>query len=90
LRGRFIGPPWASFDFLVASLPVSPALAQGTVFKIIQEGSSVRFSVKASVAIAGKFDKWDATLSYPSTDAMSCVLDIKIQAASFDTGSVPC
>jgi polyisoprenoid-binding protein YceI len=53
----------------------------------MQEGSNVDFSVKASVAIAGKFDKWDATLTYPSTDATSGVLDIKIQAASVDTGS---
>ena len=39
------------------------------------------------MAIEGKFDKWDATLTYPSTDATSGVLDIKIQAASVNTGS---
>jgi polyisoprenoid-binding protein YceI len=61
--------------------------AQAPVFVITQENSSVLFSVKASVAIAGKFDKWDATLTYPSTDATSGVLDIKIQAASVNTGS---
>jgi polyisoprenoid-binding protein YceI len=72
---------------LAAALPASLARAQGPVFKIMQEGSNVDFSVKASVAIAGKFDKWDATLTYPSTDATSGVLDIKIQAASVDTGS---
>jgi polyisoprenoid-binding protein YceI len=72
---------------LVAALPTSLARAQGPVFKILQEGSTVDFSVKASVPIAGKFDKWDATLTYPSTDATSGVLDIKIQAASVDTGS---
>ena len=72
---------------LVAALPTTFAQAQGPVFKILQEGSTVDFSVKASVPIAGKFDKWDATLTYPSTDATSGVLDIKIQAASVDTGS---
>jgi len=36
----------------------------------------VQFSLKASVAIEGKFDKWDATVTYPSTDATSWVLDI--------------
>src|SRR5271170_6131818 len=72
---------------LVAALPASLARAQGPVFKISQEGSTVNFSVKASVAIAGKFDKWDATLTFPSTDATSGVLDIKIQAASVNTGS---
>jgi polyisoprenoid-binding protein YceI len=61
--------------------------AQGPVFVITQENSIVQFSVKASVTIAGKFDKWDATLTYPSTDATSGVLDVKIQAASVDTGS---
>jgi polyisoprenoid-binding protein YceI len=73
---------------LIAStvLP-SLAQAQGPVFTITPEGSAVQFSVKASVAIEGKFDKWDATLTFPSTDATSGVLDIKIQADSVNTGS---
>ena len=57
------------------------------VFTFVTDQSSVQFSVKASVPIAGKFDKWDATLTYPSTDATSGVLDIKIQAATVNTGS---
>jgi polyisoprenoid-binding protein YceI len=47
----------------------------------------MKFSVKASVAIDGTFDKWDATLTFPSTDVTTGVLDIKIQAASVNTGS---
>ena len=43
--------------------------------------------MKASVAIEGNFDKWDATLTFSSTDATSGVLDIKIQAATVNTGS---
>ena len=39
------------------------------------------------MAIAGKFDQWDATLTFPSTDVTTGVLDIKIQAASVNTGS---
>jgi polyisoprenoid-binding protein YceI len=39
------------------------------------------------VTIAGKFDKWDATITYPSTDVTTGVLDIKIQAASVDTAT---
>jgi polyisoprenoid-binding protein YceI len=35
--------------------------------------------------IEGNFDKWDATLTFPSTDATSGVLDIKIQAATVNT-----
>ena len=61
--------------------------AQVPVFVIPTEGSSVQFSVKASVAINGKFEKWDATLTFPSTDVTTGVLDIKIQAESIDTGS---
>src|SRR3981189_2552802 len=49
--------------------------------------STIKFSVKASVAIAGTFDKWDATLTFASPDVTTGVLDIKIQAASVNTGS---
>jgi polyisoprenoid-binding protein YceI len=61
--------------------------AQAPVFAIEQEGSIVHFSVKASVAIEGKFDKWEATLTFPSTDVTTGVLDIKIHADSVNTGS---
>ena len=74
---------------LIASAALVPSLAQeqGPVFTITPEQSSIRFFVKASVAIEGNFDKWDATLTFPSTDATSGVLDIKIQAATVNTGS---
>ena len=61
--------------------------AQAPVFKITTEDSSVKFAVKASVAINGTFDKWDATLTFASTDPTSGILDIKIQADSVNTGS---
>jgi polyisoprenoid-binding protein YceI len=57
------------------------------VFEITPVESSVKFDVEASVAIKGTFDKWDATLTFASTDVSTGVLDIKIQAASVDTGS---
>ena len=57
------------------------------VIEIAKEGSSIKFNVKASVAIEGTFDKWDANLTYSSANATSGVLDIKIQAASVNTGS---
>jgi polyisoprenoid-binding protein YceI len=57
------------------------------VFKITPVESSITFDVEASVDIKGKFDKWEATLTFTSTDVSSGVLDIKIQAASVDTGS---
>ena len=43
--------------------------------------------MKASVAIEGTFNKWDATLTYASRDVEASVLDIKIQADSVNTGS---
>jgi polyisoprenoid-binding protein YceI len=69
-----------------AVLP-SPSRAQGPVFVITQQGSSIKFFVKASVALAGSFDKWDATLTFTSPDVTTGVLDVKIQAASVNTGS---
>jgi len=79
---------FAVFIFLASA--VFPALSraqQVPVFKINPADSSVKFSVKASVAIDGTFDKWDASLTFTSTDPESGALDIKIQAASVDTGS---
>jgi polyisoprenoid-binding protein YceI len=43
--------------------------------------------VKASVAINGTFDKWDAALTFTSTDVTTGVLNIKVQADSINTGS---
>jgi polyisoprenoid-binding protein YceI len=73
----------------LVAFAVLPSLSQAQVpvFKITPEDSTVVFSVKASVAIDGKFEKWDATMTYPSTDVTAGVLDIKIQAASVNTGS---
>jgi polyisoprenoid-binding protein YceI len=43
--------------------------------------------VEASVALKGTFNKCDATLTFTSPDLSTGALDIKIQAASVDTGS---
>ena len=67
-----------------------PSVSRGQdvpVFEIKPIDSSVKFFVKASVALEGNFDKWDATLKYTSNALSSGVLDIKIQAASVNTGS---
>jgi polyisoprenoid-binding protein YceI len=77
----------AIFCLWASALLPSLAQAQGPVFTITPEQSSVKFFVKASVALEGNFDKWDATLTFPSTDPESAVLDIKIQADSVNTGS---
>ena len=57
------------------------------VFVIAPVQSSIKFDVEASVAIKGTFDKWDATLTFTSPDVSTGVLDVKIQAATVDTGS---
>jgi polyisoprenoid-binding protein YceI len=76
----------SSFALCAATIP---AQAQNNVpvIQIAKEGSAVHFAVKASVSIEGTFDQWDATLTFPSTNAESGVLDIKIHADSVDTGS---
>lgn len=61
--------------------------AQAPVFSVSPAESSIRFSVKSSVAIVGKFDKWNATLNFASPDVTSGVLSIAIEAATVDTGS---
>jgi len=72
------------------SFAVLPSLsrAQGVpVFEINHTDSAIKFNVKASVAIAGTFDKWDAGVTFTSPDLQTAVLDIKIQSASVNTGS---
>lgn len=73
---------------LVASAAL-PALAQDQppVFVIATDESKITFYIKASVALEGTFKKWDASLTFTSPDVTTGVLDIKIQAASVDTGS---
>jgi polyisoprenoid-binding protein YceI len=74
------------FLFAFAAFP-SASRAQAPVFEISPVESSIKFDVEASVAIKGKFDKWDATLTFTSPELSTAVLDIKIQAATVDTGS---
>jgi polyisoprenoid-binding protein YceI len=76
----------ASLLFLASGIEAQTP-ADVPVFKIVKEGSTIRFAVKASVPIEGTFDNWDATLTYPSTDVEAGVLEVKIQADSVNTGS---
>ena len=71
---------------LPLAIPAQPP-ADVPIIAVAKEESSMKFSVQASVALEGKFDQWDATLTFPSTDVTTGVLDIKIQAASVNTGS---
>ena len=58
---------FAVFFFLASAVFPSLSRAQVPVFKTTTEDSSIKFAVKASVAINGTFDKWDATLTWSST-----------------------
>jgi len=74
--------------FLLASTVLSSvSRAQAPVFAITPVESTIKFYVKASVALEGKFEQWDATLTFASPDVTTGILDIKIQAASVNTGS---
>lgn len=79
------------FCLLALALFPSATRAQGSagtpVFKIVPEESAIHFSVKASAPVDGTFDKWDSTLTFTSPDVTTGVLDIKIQAASVNTGN---
>jgi polyisoprenoid-binding protein YceI len=77
----------AALCLLVSAVLPSVSRAQAPVFVITPETSTIKFFVKSSVALEGNFDKWDATLTFKSTDASTGVLDIKIQADSVNTGS---
>jgi polyisoprenoid-binding protein YceI len=70
---------------LVAMPSVSQAAAP--VFAVVPAGSSVTFSVKGSMPIQGKFDKWTSTLTFTSPDISTGSLVVNVDAASVDTGS---
>jgi len=57
------------------------------LFAVTPVESAIKFSVQASVAIQGTFEKWDATLTFASADVTTAKLEIKIQAESVNTGS---
>jgi polyisoprenoid-binding protein YceI len=68
--------------FLALAVFASVSRAQAPVFEISHADSSIKYKVNASVAIAGTFDRWEASLKFTSPELASAVLDIKIQAAA--------
>jgi polyisoprenoid-binding protein YceI len=67
--------------------PLSAVHAQVPVYEVTPVESSIKFDVEASVPIKGTFSKWDASMTFASTDVRTGTLTIKIQADSVDTGS---
>lgn len=87
---KLIGPARCAAQlsiFFAAIIFPSLSRSQAPIFEISPIESSINFHVKSSVKIAGKFDKWDATLTFTSPDETTGVLEVKIQAATVDTGS---
>jgi polyisoprenoid-binding protein YceI len=70
-----------------AAFPSRSRAQEAPVFEITPVESWIKFDVKASMDIAGKFDKWNANLTFTSPDETTGVLEITIQADSVDTGS---
>ncbi len=76
--------------FLLVAFPSrAQAPAEVPVFEVTPPagGFKITFNVKASVPIAGVFEKWEATLKFTSADVTTGVLDLKVDAASVNTGS---
>jgi polyisoprenoid-binding protein YceI len=71
---------------LFAVLPAA-SHAQVPQYSITPQLSLIKFHVKSSIDLTGKFDHWSATLKFSSAQVESGVLDIKIQASSVETGS---
>jgi len=68
-------------------LPLVSRAQTAPKFEVTPTASTVTFFVKSLVALEGKFDKWDASLTFTTPDVSTGVLDVKIQAATVDTGS---
>ncbi len=77
----------AVLTLVASALFPSLTQAQAPVFEISPIHSSIKFDVKSSIKIVGKFGKWDANLTFTSPDEATGVLTINIQADSVNTGS---
>jgi polyisoprenoid-binding protein YceI len=81
------GMKFAIFCFVASTVFVSLSRAQAPIFEITPTDSWIKFHVRASTTITGKFDNWDAKLTFTSRDEATGVLEINIQAARVDTAS---
>jgi polyisoprenoid-binding protein YceI len=77
----------ASWCLLLCAVLSRQAWSQAPVYEITPVESSIKFDVESSVAIKGTFQKWDASLTFQTRELSTCVLEIRIQADSVDTGS---
>ncbi len=84
---RMIKTTLGTLFLTTLSLAAPVGRAHVPVFVVTSKTSTIKFSVKSSVALEGNFDKWDATLTFTSPDVSTGVLDVEIQAATVNTGS---
>jgi polyisoprenoid-binding protein YceI len=61
----------AACALTASSVPAQAPASGVPVFKITPLQSTIKFGVKASVPIEGTFKKWDATLTFTSTDVQT-------------------
>ena len=78
---------WVIVYVLMASVLHAQAPAGIPIIKVSPVQSTIKFAVAASVAIEGTFDQWDATVKFTSNRVVDGVLDLKILAASVNTGN---
>jgi polyisoprenoid-binding protein YceI len=78
---------WSIVSILAASGVCAQTTGDIPIIKVSPVKSTITFAVKASVPIEGTFSSWDATLTFTSNHVEDGALDIKIQAASVNTGS---
>jgi polyisoprenoid-binding protein YceI len=86
-RARTRGLPLVILCLIAFFALPSANRAQVPVYEVTPVESTIKFGVESSVPIKGNFDKWNASMTFSSTDVRSGVLDIEIQAESVDTGS---
>ncbi len=86
-RSTFCSIRLAVLCLLVSAALPARSQEKAPVFVVTPEESKITFYVKASVALEGTFEKWEASLTFTSPDVTTGVLDIKIQANSVNTGS---
>jgi polyisoprenoid-binding protein YceI len=72
---------------LMAAAMLAHGQEQVPVLATTPGQSTIKFKVKASVELAGNFEKWHSRLVFKSTDVTTGVLDVAIDADSVHTES---
>jgi hypothetical protein len=71
---------------IATALQATFGISQVPVFKVTPQQSSIKFYVKSSVALAGDFKKWNAALTFKSTDVTSGALVSRFKQLPWTAG----